>query len=253
MLLGRSGRNFLATLLGCLSPFLAARSTTWGIVGDFGGPLPRVYPLVVPDLRIVVHGRIRELVHGRVVSLTVAVFLALASLPVRGQRSRASRAVIVAVALCPCAVASRLVAVFLPLLLSTCALSFSGRQVSILGSIPVSPLTTLGVTGRGCLTATSHIVSVRVSLPAGEIGVTARGPTLSRVALVPAHGHAGDNLRERAGENERLARRDPQEGAEAVVSQPPAVSEVSVAVTPAAGGAALSALPSAVWILPGSF
>ena len=30
-----------ATLLGCLSPFLAARSTTWGIVGAFGGSLPR--------------------------------------------------------------------------------------------------------------------------------------------------------------------------------------------------------------------
>ena len=30
-----------ATLLGCLSPFLAARLTTWGIVGDFGGSLPR--------------------------------------------------------------------------------------------------------------------------------------------------------------------------------------------------------------------
>ena len=29
------------SLLGCLSPFLAARST-WGIVGDFGGPLLRV-------------------------------------------------------------------------------------------------------------------------------------------------------------------------------------------------------------------
>ena len=28
--------------LGCLSPFLAARSTTWGIERDFGGPLPRV-------------------------------------------------------------------------------------------------------------------------------------------------------------------------------------------------------------------
>ena len=29
-----------ATLFGCLSPFLTARSTTWGIVGDFGGSLP---------------------------------------------------------------------------------------------------------------------------------------------------------------------------------------------------------------------
>ena len=41
-LLGRSGLLLPATLLGCLSPFLAARSTTWGIGGDFGGPLPRV-------------------------------------------------------------------------------------------------------------------------------------------------------------------------------------------------------------------
>ena len=30
-----------ATLLSCLSPFLAAHSTTLGIVGDFGGSLPR--------------------------------------------------------------------------------------------------------------------------------------------------------------------------------------------------------------------
>ena len=41
-LLGRSGLFLPATLLGCLSPFLAARSMMWGIVGDFGGPLPRV-------------------------------------------------------------------------------------------------------------------------------------------------------------------------------------------------------------------
>ena len=54
------------------------------------------------------------------------------------------------------------------------------------------------------------------------------------------------SARSRAGENGRLARRDQQEGAEAVFSQPPAVSEVSIAVTPAAGAAALSALPSAV-------
>ena len=59
------------------------------------------YPLVVLYLRIVVHEWIRELVHSRVVSLTVAVFLALAPLPVSGQRSRVSRAVIVAFAICP--------------------------------------------------------------------------------------------------------------------------------------------------------
>ena len=40
---------------------------------------------MVPDLRIEEHGRIRELVHGRVALVTVAVVLALAPLPVRGQ------------------------------------------------------------------------------------------------------------------------------------------------------------------------
>ena len=49
-------------------------------------------------------------------------------------RSRASKAVIVAVAIFPCALA-----VFGSLPLSTCTVSFSGRPVSILGSIPVSP------------------------------------------------------------------------------------------------------------------
>ena len=44
------------------------------------------------------------------------------------------------------------------------------------------------------LTATSHIVQRACSLPAGEIGVTASGYTLSRVALVIASGHAGDCL-----------------------------------------------------------
>ena len=37
--------------LGCLSPFLAARSTTWGIERDFGGPLPRVILLWFPIFR----------------------------------------------------------------------------------------------------------------------------------------------------------------------------------------------------------
>ena len=44
------------------------------------------------------------------------------------------------------------------------------------------------------LTATSHIVQRACSLPAGEIGVTASGYTLSQVALVIASGHAGDYL-----------------------------------------------------------
>ena len=52
----------------------------------------------------------------------------------------------------------------------------------------------LGVSGRGRLTATSHIVQRAYSLPAGEIGVTASGYTLSQVALVIASGHEGDYL-----------------------------------------------------------
>ena len=52
----------------------------------------------------------------------------------------------------------------------------------------------LGVPGRGCLATTRHIVQRTCSLPAGEIGVTASGYTLSQVALVIASGHAGDYL-----------------------------------------------------------
>ena len=52
----------------------------------------------------------------------------------------------------------------------------------------------LGVPGRGRLAATGHIVQHACSLPAGEIGVTASGYTLSQVALVIASGHADDYL-----------------------------------------------------------
>ena len=55
-------------------------------------------------------------------------------------------------------------------------------------------MATLGVPGRCRLTATSPIVQRACSLPAGEIGVTARGYTLSQVALVITSGHAGDYL-----------------------------------------------------------
>ena len=46
----RSQRSFFMTdtLLGWLSPFLAARSTTWGIVEAFGGSLPRFILLWFP-------------------------------------------------------------------------------------------------------------------------------------------------------------------------------------------------------------
>ena len=50
------------------------------------------------------------------------------------------------------------------------------------------------VTDRGLFTATNRAVSVRVPLPAGEGGVTARGRPLSRIAHVTARGQAGDYL-----------------------------------------------------------
>ena len=50
----------------------------------------------------------------------------------------------------------------------------------------------------------------------------------------------------RAEEAGRLARRETREGVEAVASQPPVVSEAAAVVTPVAGGATITALPSVV-------
>ena len=50
----------------------------------------------------------------------------------------------------------------------------------------------------------------------------------------------------RAEEPGRLARQETQEGVEAVASQPPVVSEAAAGVTPVAGGASITALPSVV-------
>ena len=144
---------------------------------------------LVPDLRIEEHRRIGELGHGRVAPVDVAVVLALSPLPVRGQEvesdddgHRHGRSLLVPAH----AVTGRSL------------LTATGRGVEALvhGETGLDPRidTGLAVTGRGLLTATSHVVSVRVPLPAGEIGVTARGHTLSQVALVTTRGHAGDNL-----------------------------------------------------------
>ena len=197
---------------------------------------PACYPPVVPDLRIEEHGRIREPGHERVAPMDVAVVLALSPLPVHGQEvesvdagHRPGRSLLVPAH----AVTGR------------GPLTATSRGVEALGhgETGLDPridtglaVTALGVTGCGLLTATGRAVSERVPLPAGEIGMTARGHTLSRVALVTARGYVGDYL----------ARRETQEGAEAVASQPPAVSKAPVAVTPVAGGASLTALPSVV-------
>ena len=57
----------------------------------------------------------------------------------------------------------------------------------------------------------------------------------------------------RAEEAGRLARRGAQEGVEAVASQPPVAPGEAAGVTPVAGGAPMTALPSAMRELPSSF
>ena len=56
----------------------------------------------------------------------------------------------------------------------------------------------------------------------------------------------GSPARLRAEAPGRLARRETQEGVEAVASQPPVVSEAAAVVTPVAGGATITTLPSVV-------
>ena len=164
---------------------------------------PACYPPVVPDLRIEEHGRIREPGHERVAPVDVAVVLALSPLPVRGQEvesvdagHRPGRSLLVPAH----AVTGRGL------------LTATGRGVEALGhgETGLDPRidTSLTVTGRGLLTATGRAVSERVPLPAGEIGVTARGHTLSRVALMTTSGRQpGSPARSRAEEPGRLAKR----------------------------------------------
>ena len=128
---------------------------------------------MVPDLRIVEHGRIRELVHGRV------VFVDRGRLS-RSRSSSRSRSEVES---------GHRRGRSLPV----CGRVAIGGGLLTATALDVCALI-LGETGLALLTATGHVVSVRVPLPAGEIGVTARGHTLSRVALVTARGHTGDNL-----------------------------------------------------------
>ena len=77
----------------------------------------------------------------------------------------------------------------------------------------------------------------------------------SRSPALPSRSHdrsrsggrlPGSPARLRAEEPGRLARRETQEGVEAVASQPPVVSGAAAGVTPVAGGASITALPSVV-------
>ena len=150
---------------------------------------PVFYPPAVPDLRIEDRGRIRGLGHKRVAPVGVAVVLALAPLPVRGQevesvgngrRPRRSLLVTAHVASGRC-------------LLTAIARGVEALGLGVTGLDPRidtgDAVTALDVSGRGRLTATARVVSERVPLPAGGRGVTARCHLLSRIARV-----AGDYL-----------------------------------------------------------
>ena len=119
---------------------------------------------MVPDLWIEEHGRIRELVHGRVVLVTVAVVLALAPLPVRGQEVEGGHRRGRSLPVCGRVGVGRG-------LLTATAL---GVYALILGETGFAEIA-LGVTGCGLLTATGHVVSVRVPQLTGEVAVTACG------------------------------------------------------------------------------
>ena len=126
-----------------------------------------MYLPVVPDLRIEEHGRIGELARERTALVTVAVVLALGPLPVRSQEVENVEG---------------------GRLLSRCPPE-SGRVVCgrdlrisptldadalVLGETGLDPRidTALAVTGRGLLTATDHVDSVRVPQLAGVLAVT---------------------------------------------------------------------------------
>ena len=125
----------------------------------------------------------------RLALVDVAVALALAPLPVRGQEvvsvgggHRPRHALlVVAHAVSGCG------------LLTATALGVEALGRVVTG---LDPRIDIGhaVSGRGLLTATAPAVNERVPLPAGGSGAIVRGRTLSRVARVTARGQAGDYL-----------------------------------------------------------
>ena len=177
----------------------------------------------------------------RLARVDVAVALALTPLPVRGQEvvsvgggHRPRRSLLVV---------AHVVSGRSPLTATALDVEALGRVVTALA--PRSDIghgvTALDGSGRGLLTATARVGSERVPLPAGGSGALPsrshdRSRSGGRLPASPA--------RLRTEEVGRLARRGIQEGVEAVASQPPVVPGAAVGVTPVAGGASVTALPS---------
>ena len=164
-LLVHDGLPLLAPLPRLLLP--AHRSTLRDVMSreKFRRTAPLLDPPVFPDLRIEEQGRIAELALGRIALVTVAVVLAL--LPVRGQEVESIGG---SHPLGRCSPTSSSAAsgrnLRITLAVGACAL--------VLGETGLDPRidTGLGMTSRGLLTTTDHIVSVRVPLLAGRLAVT---------------------------------------------------------------------------------
>ena len=194
---------------------------------------PACYPPSVHDLRIEDRGRIRGLGHERVALVDVSVALALAPLPIRGQEvesvgsgHRPRRSLLVP------------------------AHAVSGRGLWTATACGVEALGR-GVTGLDPRTDTGR--SRRERSRSVDCYRLRRQRTRSSARRGESRSHdrsrsggrlPGSPARLRAEEPVRLARRETQEGVEAVASQPPVVSGAAAGITPVAGGAPITALPS---------
>ena len=208
---------------------------------------PALYPPAIHALRGVNRGRIRGLGLERVALVDVAVDPALAPLPVRGQvgvsvgGGHRPRHALLVVAHAVSGLG----------LLTATALGVEALGRVVTGLDPRidagHAVTALDVSGRGLLTATAPIVSVRVPLPVGGSGAIVRDRTLPRIARMNARGQARDYLLLLPACG--LTKRDdwPDEEPRRVRRRlPPVAPGAAADVTPVAGGASMTALPSAM-------
>ena len=206
---------------------------------------PAFYPPAVPDRgsRIEDRGRIRGLGHERVAPVDVAVVLALAPLPVRGRerRQRSSSSL-----LSSCARSRRERSRSFDRYRSRSGSSRSRRDRSRSSDRYRSRRDrSRRERSRSVDRYRSRRQRTRSPARRGERRDRSRSPSF------PNRSRSGVRLPGspallRAEAPGRLTRRETQEGVEAVASQPPVVSEAAVGVTPVAGGASITALPSVV-------
>ena len=218
-----------------------------GIWGSLQSLAPAFYPPASPALRSVARGWIRGLGPVRLALVDVAVALALSPLTVRGLAVVSvgdGRRPLHALLVDAHAVSGRG-------LLTAAALSVGALGRVVPGLDPRIDIghavTSLGVRGRGLLPAAAPTVSVHV-FPAcrGVRRVRSRSHALPNRSLDRSRSCVrlpASPARLRAVEAGRLARRGPQEGVGAFVSQPP-VAWCSGGRPSCSGGASIAALPS---------